>query len=64
MRRHLPAFNYRRPIGRQRRVACNHRRRGSRRVTRAGPSSDDDPHPADEGDDPELVPGLLAGRSG
>jgi hypothetical protein len=54
MRRHLPSFNYRRPIGRERRVACNHRRRGSRRVTRAGPSSDDDP-PGEP--DPELAVG-------
>src|SRR5215207_4544363 len=43
MRRHLPVFTHRRPLGRERRVACNARRRGSRRTTRAGPSSDDDP---------------------
>jgi hypothetical protein len=32
-----------RPLGRAPRARSNHRRRGSRRVTRAGPSSDDDP---------------------
>jgi hypothetical protein len=34
---------HRRPVGRAPRRPCNARTRGSRRVTRAGPSSSDDP---------------------
>ena len=62
MRRHLPSFKYLRPLGRERRVACNARTRGSRRV-RTGPSSDDDPHEDDPDHDRDLVPTLL-GRAG
>ena len=47
-RRHLPTFNHLRPVGRERRVACNARTRGSRRVSRAGSSSDDPPDEADQ----------------
>jgi hypothetical protein len=46
-RRYLPVIGHWRPAGRERRPACNARTRGSRRVTRAGPSSDDDPHEDD-----------------
>src|SRR5262249_21777465 len=50
MRRHLPSFTYLRPVGRERRVACNHRRRGSRRSgssSRSSSSDDPDPEPDD-----------------
>jgi hypothetical protein len=58
MRRHLPVFTHRRPVGRERRVACNHRRRGSRRTAaRAGPD-DPDLEPPDA-----LVPALTRGRA-
>ena len=53
MRRHLPSFNYRPRVGRERRAACNTRTRGSRRVTRAGSSSDDDPGGEGDKDAPD-----------
>ena len=54
--------SHRRPMGRAPRRPCNTRTGGSRRVTRAGPSSSDDPHQPDPGDgDPEQNL-LAAGR--
>lgn len=48
-RRHRVADRVQRPrTGRAPRGACNARTRGSRRVTRAGPSCSDDPEPPGE----------------
>lgn len=59
---YLRSRRIRRPLGRAPRRACNAPSKGSRRVTRAGPSSDDDPHEDDPDDDAayESARGVLA----
>jgi hypothetical protein len=56
VRAHLPIFTSWRPAGRERRPACSSRSKGSRRVTRAGPSSSSDDPPG-EGESEYLAAG-------